>query len=159
MLLALLLCCLLVLTGKYDEGGLEALDYVIASASKHGIKLILSFIDNWKYYNGVDQFVDWCIPARAMPPPKESGGDTDTDVSGCTQSTAHVGAVVHIRMGGDSAPQDDNKALPELIQCAQANVPNVCWWRLQQQQRIAPSTLLTLYLCAPPCPTWLRCGA
>jgi hypothetical protein len=78
-----LLSCLLLscLTGKYDEGGLEALDYVIASASKHGIKLILSFIDNWKYYNGVDQFVDWCIPARAMPPPKESGGDTDTDVS------------------------------------------------------------------------------
>lgn len=54
---------------------------MIASASKHGVKLILSFIDNWKYYNGVDQFVDWCIPERKMPPPKESGGDTDTDVS------------------------------------------------------------------------------
>lgn len=67
--------------GKYDDGGLEALDYVIASASKHGVKLILSFIDNWKYYNGVDQFVDWCIPARQMPPPIERGGDTDTDVS------------------------------------------------------------------------------
>jgi hypothetical protein len=67
--------------GKYDDGGLEALDYVIASASKHGVRLILSFIDNWKYYNGVDQFVDWCIPERKMPPPKESGGDTDTDVS------------------------------------------------------------------------------
>jgi hypothetical protein len=67
--------------GTYDEGGLEALDYVIASASKHGVRLILSFIDNWKYYNGVDQFVDWCIPERKMPPPKEMGGDTDTDVS------------------------------------------------------------------------------
>lgn len=149
-------------TGKYDEAGLEALDYVIASASKHGVKLILSFIDNWKYYNGVDQFVDWvsvvvvavrrgcfyaaslslwwwtwlrsalwqhcdayaqsciavtnnntvspdmfliimslqptcccccsccvctqCIPERKMPPPKESGGDTDTDVSSCPRS-------------------------------------------------------------------------
>jgi hypothetical protein len=41
--------------GMYDEDGLKALDYVIHSASKHGIKLILSFIDNWKYYNGVDQ--------------------------------------------------------------------------------------------------------
>jgi mannan endo-1,4-beta-mannosidase len=38
---------------------LQALDYVIDSASRHGIRLILSFIDNWKYYNGVDQYVDW----------------------------------------------------------------------------------------------------
>lgn len=70
----------MMFAGKYDEDGLKALDYVIASASKHGIKLILSFIDNWKYYNGVDQFVDWCITDRKMPPPKESGGDTDTEV-------------------------------------------------------------------------------
>jgi len=67
--------------GEYDEAGLKALDYVIASASKHGVKLILSFIDNWKYYNGVDQFMDWCITERKMPPPKEIGGDTDTTVS------------------------------------------------------------------------------
>jgi hypothetical protein len=74
--------------GKYDESGLEALDYIIASAAKNGVKLILSFIDNWKYYNGVDQFVDWCIPERKMPVPKESGGDTDTDVSAtCATAT------------------------------------------------------------------------
>lgn len=41
--------------GKYDEKGIAALDYVLDSASRHGIHLILSFIDNWKYYNGVDQ--------------------------------------------------------------------------------------------------------
>lgn len=41
--------------GKYDEKGLEALDYVLDSANRHGIQLILSFIDNWKYYNGVAQ--------------------------------------------------------------------------------------------------------
>ena len=68
--------------GQYDENGLKALDYVIDSARRHGIKLILSFIDNWKYYNGVDQYVDWCGPARTMQLPKdEHGGDTDTRVS------------------------------------------------------------------------------
>jgi mannan endo-1,4-beta-mannosidase len=41
------------------ERCLQALDYVVDSASRHGIRLILSFIDNWKYYNGVDQYVDW----------------------------------------------------------------------------------------------------
>jgi hypothetical protein len=33
----------------------QALDYVIDSAARHGMTLILSFIDNWKYYNGVSQ--------------------------------------------------------------------------------------------------------
>lgn len=78
--------------GQYDENGLKALDYVIDSARRHGIKLVLSFIDNWKYYNGVDQYVDWCGPARTQPLPKDStGGDTDTHVRG---SEARYGIVV-----------------------------------------------------------------
>lgn len=44
--------------GAYDPQGLAALDYVLDSASRHGIQLILSFIDNWKYYNGVAQVLD-----------------------------------------------------------------------------------------------------
>ena len=41
--------------GVYDDKGLAALDYVLDSASRNGIQLILSFVDNWKYYNGVSQ--------------------------------------------------------------------------------------------------------
>ena len=63
--------------GKYDEGGLEALDYVLDSARRHGIQLILSFVDNWKYYNGVAQFVDWCGSVRTGVRPVDAGGDTD----------------------------------------------------------------------------------
>jgi mannan endo-1,4-beta-mannosidase len=65
--------------GKYDPRGVEALDYVLDSASRHGIQLILSFADNWKYYNGVDQYVDWSAtaPARSMQRPGELGGDSD----------------------------------------------------------------------------------
>uniref|UniRef100_A0A383VL97 mannan endo-1,4-beta-mannosidase n=1 Tax=Tetradesmus obliquus TaxID=3088 RepID=A0A383VL97_TETOB len=73
--------------GKYDEQGLQALDYVIDSASRHGIRLILSFIDNWKYYNGVDQYVDWCGPGRTMARFEEkNGGDTDTTVRSVAQN-------------------------------------------------------------------------
>jgi hypothetical protein len=44
--------------GKYDERGLKALDFVLDSAAKHGMGVILAFIDNWSAYNGVDQYVD-----------------------------------------------------------------------------------------------------
>jgi hypothetical protein len=43
----------------YDKRGLEALDYVLDSASRHGVALILSFIDQWKYANGVAQASFW----------------------------------------------------------------------------------------------------
>jgi len=68
-----------VSAGKYDAEGAEALDYVLDSAARHGIVLILSFADNWKYYNGVDQYVDWSrtAPARSMQRPGEVGGDSD----------------------------------------------------------------------------------
>jgi len=41
------------------------------------MKVILSFIDNWKYYNGVDQYVDWSstAPKRTMERPKDKQGD------------------------------------------------------------------------------------
>lgn len=65
--------------GKYDPEGVEALDYVLDSAARHGIQMILSFGDNWKYYNGVDQYVDWSTtaPGRSMQRPGEAGGDSD----------------------------------------------------------------------------------
>jgi hypothetical protein len=50
----LLLCCIGV-AHRYDPTGLKGLDYVLDSAARHNITLILSFIDNWKYYNGVGQ--------------------------------------------------------------------------------------------------------
>jgi hypothetical protein len=40
--------------------------------------VVLSFIDNWKYYNGVDQYLDWSTtaPNRTMPSPfKDLQGD------------------------------------------------------------------------------------
>eukprot|EP00803_Ostreobium_quekettii_P003958 evm.model.scf_299.3 EVM.evm.TU.scf_299.3 scf_299:18512-30111(+) len=63
--------------GKYNKNGLKALDYIIDQARRHGIYVILSMIDNWKYYNGVDQYVDWSstVPKRTRERPSEKAGD------------------------------------------------------------------------------------
>eukprot|EP00877_Chromochloris_zofingiensis_P009295 jgi/Chrzof1/4619/Cz14g20070.t1 len=66
--------------GKYDERGLIAFDYVLETARKYGLQVIVSFIDNWKYYNGIDQYLDWSTTAPARGPEhqapfKDQSGD------------------------------------------------------------------------------------
>jgi mannan endo-1,4-beta-mannosidase len=41
-------------TGK---DGLQRLDYVVSAAEKHGIKLIIPFVNNWKDYGGMNAYV------------------------------------------------------------------------------------------------------
>jgi len=63
--------------GKYDESGLRSLDYLLNECRKYGIRVILSFVDNWKYEGGVDQMVDWSetAPKRSMERPSDVEGD------------------------------------------------------------------------------------
>ena len=74
-----------VAPGKYDERGLKSLDFVLEVARKYGLQVVLSFIDNWKYYNGVDQYVDWSntAPNRTMASPfKDLVGDPTAAIYG-----------------------------------------------------------------------------
>lgn len=66
--------------GQYTEEGLEALDFVMDQARRNGLQVILSFVDNWKYYNGVDQYVDWSstAPPRTWTVKKDAYGDAST---------------------------------------------------------------------------------
>ncbi|WP_081785056.1 cellulase family glycosylhydrolase [Cellulomonas sp. KRMCY2] len=41
------------------ETGLEQLDYMVASAKEHGVRLVLPFVNNWGPYGGMDQYVRW----------------------------------------------------------------------------------------------------
>jgi mannan endo-1,4-beta-mannosidase len=41
--------------GEYDEEVFRGLDVVIAEAQRAGLRVIFSFVDNWKYYGGVDE--------------------------------------------------------------------------------------------------------
>ena len=45
----------------FNDGpnGLERLDYVLASANEHNIKLVLPFVNNWTNFGGMDQYVRW----------------------------------------------------------------------------------------------------
>ncbi|KAF9892742.1 hypothetical protein FE257_001144 [Aspergillus nanangensis] len=37
--------------------GLQRLDYVVSSAEKHGIKLIINFVNNWNDYGGINSYL------------------------------------------------------------------------------------------------------
>jgi mannan endo-1,4-beta-mannosidase len=40
-------------------GCLQALDYVIAEARQHGIRLLLSLVNNWHDFGGKAQYIKW----------------------------------------------------------------------------------------------------
>lgn len=45
--------------GVYREASLVALDQVVAEAKQRNIRLILTLINNWSDYGGVDRYVQW----------------------------------------------------------------------------------------------------
>ncbi|XP_020097301.1 mannan endo-1,4-beta-mannosidase 2-like [Ananas comosus] len=44
---------------RFDQRVFKALDHVIVEARKHGIRLILSLVNNLKHYGGKTQYVKW----------------------------------------------------------------------------------------------------
>ncbi|KAL2345552.1 hypothetical protein Fmac_006837 [Flemingia macrophylla] len=45
--------------GSYDEKVFRGLDFVVSEAGKHGVRLILSLVNNWKDFGGKNQYVEW----------------------------------------------------------------------------------------------------
>ncbi len=46
--------------GKFNETALKQLDYVVYSAGRHHIRVILLFVDPWGYYTGgIEQYKKW----------------------------------------------------------------------------------------------------
>ncbi|KAL2231792.1 UNVERIFIED_CONTAM: Mannan endo-1,4-beta-mannosidase 2 [Sesamum indicum] len=45
--------------GTYDERVFQGLDFVVSEASKYGIRLILSFVNNYNDFGGRQQYVQW----------------------------------------------------------------------------------------------------
>ncbi|XP_074588277.1 mannan endo-1,4-beta-mannosidase 2-like [Curcuma longa] len=45
--------------GIFDEKVFEALDWVIVEAQRHGIRLLLSLVNNWQRHGGKTQYVKW----------------------------------------------------------------------------------------------------
>lgn len=42
-----------------DENGLPRLDFVLDSAARHNVKLILVMVNNWTAFGGIDQYIVW----------------------------------------------------------------------------------------------------
>lgn len=66
----------------YSEDVFQALDYVIAEAGAVGLRIILSFVDTWRYRGGVAEFVDWsptAPPRDPAYPPLIIEGDVTPD--------------------------------------------------------------------------------
>ncbi|KAH0774532.1 hypothetical protein KY290_011669 [Solanum tuberosum] len=52
--------------GVYDERVFQGLDFVIAEAKKYGVRLILSFVNQWNDFGGKAQYVWWARNAGAQ---------------------------------------------------------------------------------------------
>src|ERR1035437_5591990 len=44
---------------KFNETAYKSMDYVLDSAKRHNIRLIIHFTDNWEYYGGVAVYAKW----------------------------------------------------------------------------------------------------
>nr|GMD13183.1 mannan endo-1,4-beta-mannosidase 5 [Ipomoea batatas] len=51
--------------GVYDERVFQGLDFVLSEARKYGVRLILSFVNNWNDFGGKAQYVQWARNAGA----------------------------------------------------------------------------------------------
>ncbi|XP_019163395.1 PREDICTED: mannan endo-1,4-beta-mannosidase 5-like [Ipomoea nil] len=54
-----------ILPGIYDERVFEGLDFVLSEAGRHGVRLILSLVNNWVDFGGKRQYVEWARNAGA----------------------------------------------------------------------------------------------
>ncbi|OAY50697.1 hypothetical protein MANES_05G156900v8 [Manihot esculenta] len=50
--------------GNYNEQTFQGLDFVISEAKRHGIKVVLSLVNNYEEYGGKRQYVNWARSAR-----------------------------------------------------------------------------------------------
>jgi mannan endo-1,4-beta-mannosidase len=47
--------------GVYDENTFKKMDYIIAKASKHNIRLVIPFVNNWDDMGGMSQYTKWSM--------------------------------------------------------------------------------------------------
>lgn len=72
----------MVKPGEYNSDALKTMDYILDTARGLGLKVMLSFADNWKWQGGVDQMLEWSktVKKRTQSRPAEQNGDFDDQV-------------------------------------------------------------------------------
>lgn len=66
----------------------RGLDYALDEARKRGIRMIISFVDNWSAVGGVDQYINWSSTAKTHD-------DFFSDHQTKRMYKNHVQAVIH----------------------------------------------------------------
>jgi hypothetical protein len=46
--------------GEFNEEAFRALDKVLEVANRVGVRVVIPFVDNWKWWGGIDQYADYC---------------------------------------------------------------------------------------------------
>ncbi len=59
--------CIQWAPGKFSERGLRALDYVVAKAGEYSVRLVLTLVNNWEDYGGMNQYVAWYAQSHPQP--------------------------------------------------------------------------------------------
>ncbi|KAK9066788.1 hypothetical protein SSX86_014111 [Deinandra increscens subsp. villosa] len=100
--------------GVYDERVFQGLDFVVAEARKYGLRLILSFVNNYKDFGGRPQYVEWAKSSGV-----KIGSDDDFYINSIVKGyyKNHVERVVtRINTITKTAYRDDNTIMAwELI--------------------------------------------
>jgi mannan endo-1,4-beta-mannosidase len=52
--------------GVYDEAAFRAMDYVLHQADLAGVRLLISLVNRWPDFGGMEQYVQWCQPGAGF---------------------------------------------------------------------------------------------
>lgn len=61
--------------GQYGELAFRRLDYIIAKAKRHGVRLILPFVNNWDNIGSMKDYVRWIYPDHDYPEGRNGRGE------------------------------------------------------------------------------------
>ncbi|KAK8943377.1 Mannan endo-1,4-beta-mannosidase 1 [Platanthera guangdongensis] len=68
--------------GSYNERMFQGLDFVISEAKKYGVRLILSFVNNYEDFGGRKQYVEWARNIQGESIGSDDGFYTNNVVKG-----------------------------------------------------------------------------
>jgi mannan endo-1,4-beta-mannosidase len=93
--------------GELKESGLRALDYVLAKAKEHSVRLIIPMVNNWEDYGGMNQYVRWY--AEQLP-----GGGLASVPSGAQRVITGAGRRQYRYLVSGALTHDDFYAQPVI---------------------------------------------
>jgi mannan endo-1,4-beta-mannosidase len=122
----------------YNESGFKRMDFVLATAARYNVKLILTLSNNWQDFGGMDQYVRWEALANASY--AAEGPKHDDFYERPWQRAAYAAYVSHVAARVNSITGTAYKDDPTIFAWELANEP-----RCQGSGAYASSNNCTLH--------------